>query len=334
MPALRSRQVNLVLAIAVGGLLVTGLVSWAVGTGWNRWWAVAHGVFGFTVVVLTPIKSSTSVRAGLRRRRPSRWLSIALGVLVLSAAVLGVLHSTGLWHGHGYWSPLWWHVATAFAAAPIVVWHMASRPARPRRTDLDRRLLLGTGVRVLSATAIVFAVESFSRVVGLAGAHRRFTGSYPIGSYDPDTMPTVSWIDDATPEIDPADWPLRIAGEQVDVEALRARCTPVTATLDCTGGWYSTHEWDAVSVADLLGNPSQRSFIVTSATGYRRVYPMSDASCVFVAVGYDGRPLRPGHGAPARLIAPGRRGPWWVKWVVDIDPIDRPAWLQLPFPAT
>jgi hypothetical protein len=39
-----------------------------------------------------------------------------------------------------------------------------------------------------------------------------------------------------------------------------------------------------------------------------------------------------GHGAPVRLLAPGRRGPWWVKWVRSVDLVDRPWWLQLPFP--
>ncbi len=333
-PRVRPRQVNLLLAVAVGGLLLTGLVSWAVGTGWSRWWTIAHGVFGFTVVVLTPIKSSTSVRTGLRRRRRSRWLSIALGVLVLGAAVLGVVHSTGIWHGYGYWSPLWAHFAVAFAAMPIVVWHMASRPSRPRRTDLDRRLLLGAGARVLAAGAIVAVVEGVVSVTRLPGADRRFTGSYAIGSFDPESMPTVSWIDDNIPDIDPATWPLRIGGGAVDVASLRSRCVPVEATLDCTGGWYSTHEWEAVSIAVLLGDVPERSFMVASATGYRRVFPMADASELFLAVGYDGRPLRRGHGAPARMVAPGRRGPWWVKWVVAIEPVNRSAWLQLPFPTT
>jgi hypothetical protein len=42
----------------------------------------------------------------------------------------------------------------------------------------------------------------------------------------------------------------------------------------------------------------------------------------------------PGHGAPARLVVPGRRGYWWVKWVTAIDVDDTPWWWQPPFPVT
>jgi DMSO/TMAO reductase YedYZ molybdopterin-dependent catalytic subunit len=44
--------------------------------------------------------------------------------------------------------------------------------------------------------------------------------------------------------------------------------------------------------------------------------------------------LSAGHGAPARLIAPGRRGFWWVKWITAIDVDDEPWWWQPPFPLT
>ena len=37
---------------------------------------------------------------------------------------------------------------------------------------------------------------------------------------------------------------------------------------------------------------------------------------------------------PARIVAPGRRGFWWVKWVAEIRPSARPAWAQSIFPLT
>jgi DMSO/TMAO reductase YedYZ molybdopterin-dependent catalytic subunit len=81
-------------------------------------------------------------------------------------------------------------------------------------------------------------------------------------------------------------------------------------------------------------DPNARSIVVRSATGYARRYPIGDASRLLLATGVGGRPLSPGHGYPARIVAPGRRGFWWVKWVVSIEVSDRPWWLQPPFPVT
>ncbi len=331
---LNARQVNLLLELALIGAFATGLTSWAVGTGWNRWWTAAHALCGAALLVLAPAKLRGSVRAGMRRRRATRWLSAAFGVGVVAVVALGMLHATGLWHGEGYWSALWTHFLLAFALVPLFVWHLLSRPARVRRVDLDRRLLLGSGAVLGAAAVAVAAVEGVSRLIGTDGGRRRFTGSHEIAMFEPDAMPTVSWIDDEAPDIDEAAWPLAIAGRPVALADLRGRTRRLDAVLDCTGGWCSAQHWDVVAVAELLDGVDAPSFEVRSATGYRRLFPMADAASTFVAVGYDGRPLRRGHGAPVRLVAPNRRGPWWVKWVVAIEPSTRPWWLQLPFPAT
>jgi DMSO/TMAO reductase YedYZ molybdopterin-dependent catalytic subunit len=110
----------------------------------------------------------------------------------------------------------------------------------------------------------------------------------------------------------------------------------VRATLDCTSGWYCTQTWTGVPVARLLTDvdPGHRSVRVRSLTGYDRYLPLSDLDRLVLAVAVDGAPLTPGHGYPARLVAPGRRGFWWVKWVTAIDVTDEPWWWQPPFPLT
>jgi DMSO/TMAO reductase YedYZ molybdopterin-dependent catalytic subunit len=74
------------------------------------------------------------------------------------------------------------------------------------------------------------------------------------------------------------------------------------------------------------------SIEVVSITGYRRAFPAGDAGALWLATGFEGRPLRPAYGAPVRLVAPGRRGFWWVKWVQSVNLSNRPAALQSPFP--
>lgn len=334
---LNTRQVNVLLEVALFTTLTTGVVSWAVGTGWGRWWTAAHAVAGLVLVVLAPAKVRGSVRAGMRRRRRTRWLSVGFGMVVVATVGLGVLHATGLWYGVGYWSALWTHVALGFGAVPFFVWHLRSRPGRVRATDLDRRFLLRGAGTVAVAAGVVGGMEVVVRLAGFDGGRRRFTGSHEVASFQPQVMPVVSWIDDRTPRFDQPGgpvWSLRVADRNVSLEDLVARSRPVEADLDCTGGWWSRQRWDAVPVREVLGERAERSFTVRSHTGFARTFPMGDAGRVFLAVGYDGVPLRPGHGAPVRLVAPGRRGPWWVKWVVTVEPTDRPWWLQLPFPAT
>jgi len=72
--------------------------------------------------------------------------------------------------------------------------------------------------------------------------------------------------------------------------------------------------------------------VVTSRTGYARRFPVRDVPHLLLATGYEGRPLAARHGSPARLVAPGRRGFWWVKWVTGIEVSDLPWWRQSPFP--
>lgn len=332
--SLTARQVNLALEMLIAVSLLTGVVSWIVSLGWARPLTFVHAVSGASMIALMPLKLRGSVRTGFRRKRGTRWLSSVFGVMVLATMALGVLHSTGLWYGVGYWSALWTHLLLGFALIPIAIWHVVSRPIRPGRTDLSRRAVLSAGSATAVAALAVVAQETVVRVAGLDGSDRGGTGSHEVASFDPDRMPVVSWFDDTAPRGDAATWKLSVAERSMDVAEIAARTSPLRATLDCTGGWRSIQDWDVVPLATLVPDLGTRSVEVTSETGYGRLFSMSDAERIYVCTGYGGRPLSRGHGGPLRIVAPGRRGPWWVKWVVGIEGSDRPAWLQLPFPPT
>ena len=87
-------------------------------------------------------------------------------------------------------------------------------------------------------------------------------------------------------------------------------------------------------VCDLpLALPAGTSSLeVRSATGYARRFELVSVPGLLLATHLDGVPLDPGNGAPVRLVAAGRRGFWWVKWVTSVRASTRPAWWQPPFP--
>jgi DMSO/TMAO reductase YedYZ molybdopterin-dependent catalytic subunit len=110
---------------------------------------------------------------------------------------------------------------------------------------------------------------------------------------------------------------------RADYETLSTYGDAETATLDCTSGWYSRQEFEGVRVARLLDEAaaSEDANYVSfrSVTGYRWSLPVEEAREALLATRVGGEELSHGHGFPARLVAPGRRGFQWVKWVETVE---------------
>jgi hypothetical protein len=329
------RRTNLALLALLIITLLSGVLSWAIGSSLDRWIVIAHGIAGLAIVALAPWKGVIA-RRGVARRRPGTGTSIAFAALIVASIAAGLVHVTGIVRAVGPFSPLGIHVATAVAALVVGVVHVVQRPVRPRATDFSRRNLLRSGA-VLGAGAVGWlSIAGALRLAGASGADRRLTGSLEHGSGAPADMPVTQWLDDAVPAIDPSTWRLQALNgtRQLSTDEVAAFGDTLSATLDCTGGWYAEQAWSGARLDHLLGEASGSSIVVHSVTGYSRRFPRSDASALLLATQAGGEPLSPGHGAPARLVAPGRRGFWWVKWVSAIDVDDVPWWWESPFPLT
>jgi hypothetical protein len=334
------RRTNLALFVLLLVAFVTGGLVYGLGTGWNRWAVVVHAGAGFGLVLLSPWKSVIA-RRGLGRKKPGNVASVALSVLVITALAFGLLHSTGLARSVGALTAMQLHVGAALVALPFALWHVFARRVRLHRTDVSRRQLLKSGATVGGAGILYVATESLVQLTGLPGKDRRFTGSYERGSGRPDEMPVTQWLNDSVPDISEADWRLHVRSgsraETLTYGDLEDYDDHVSTTLDCTGGWWARQRWTGVwldrLVADLgISTAGARSIEVTSATGYKRRFPLDDATALLLATGAGGESLSSGHGFPVRLVAPGRRGFWWVKWVVDLELSDKGWWFQAPFP--
>ncbi len=332
------RWSNLALLWLVPLAALTGFGTFVVGDAGALPAAVVHGASALAVVALVPWKS-TVVRRGLARARPGRAGSVVLGVVVLLALITGLLHVVGVLADDQPVTVMQAHVGAGIVAVLMTLAHARDRRVRARRGDLSRRTLLRAGAVALAGGAAAGAMTVTGAAVASAGT-RRATGSFRLASSEVDAIPATSWLLDTPPALDPSTWRLTVvAGDAIRSWSLKEldelasgglTTDRVSAILDCTGGWWTQQTWVGTRLARLLPEGTTGTVLVTSATGYSRRLPLTDD--LLLATTLAGEPLRTGHGAPVRLVVPGRRGHHWVKWVVRVEVVAGPWWLEPPLP--
>ena len=321
---------------AIGTLVLfevgSGLVSFTVGVPAGEWLFWTHSAAGLTLVGLLAFKLyrvryRISGRVSWDRQTP---FSILMAVVALSSLATGVFWVVGGNVPIAGWTTLNLHVGLGLVLVPLLLVHLRSRFRLPRGTDLDRRAAMKTSALLVAGTLTWQATEATDRLLG--GVSRRFTGSKPTGDlYDTETenggFPVTSWVADDPDPIDRDAWELTVTGLVDEPAALPyASVGPereLRATLDCTSGWYTVQDWQGVRVGDLLASVGVRDEAryvrFVSVTGYRWSVPIEEARDALLATHAGGDRLSHGHGAPMRLVAPGRRGFQWVKWVERVE---------------
>ncbi|WP_050033254.1 molybdopterin-dependent oxidoreductase [Halorubrum halophilum] len=309
----------------------TGLVSFTVSVpeGWPLFWF--HRALGIGIIALLAWKLA---RVRHRLTDPGLWQpSTALSVLTLVAALgalaTGIAWVFGLDVRLSYWTLLSVHVGFGLALVPLVAAHAATRFRPSRRVDFERRRTAVRYTVLLAAGAATYRLQQgVNDLLDIAGADRRFTGSQPREGEGNAAFPITSWVADDPAPIDRDDYRLTVDGlvsEPVDLTADELAAGHETeALLDCTSGWYTVQEWGGTRVGDLLdaagGTDADAAYVrFTSVTGYRWSLPLDEAEDVLLATHVGGERLSHGHGAPARLVAPDRRGFQWVKWVTCVE---------------
>jgi DMSO/TMAO reductase YedYZ molybdopterin-dependent catalytic subunit len=151
---------------------------------------------------------------------------------------------------------------------------------------------------------------------GFHGRHRESEvdkARVPPGQYVTTDFPVLSA--GPTPQTPLENWSfsIRQAGDTTkswswnEMRALPAE--DVTADIHCVTKWSKLDTtWQAVSIDTLLAQVEHqaRYVLAFSDGGYTTNLPIADimGGQAWVAFGYDGQPLQPEHGGPARLLVP------------------------------
>ena len=183
------------------------------------------------------------------------------------------------------------------------------------------------------------AMPSFSRGFRRRHPEPPAEAALPPGQYLVDGFPVLSA--GPTPHTDLADWDLSVTGA-VDVsqrwswEELQALPhEPITCDIHCVTSWskLGTH-WDGVSVDTLFAGvePLGAYVSVRCDGGYTTNMPLADVTGgkAWLVHSFDGAPLAPEHGGPARLLVPHLYLWKSAKWVrgIELHQEDQPGFWE------
>ncbi len=347
----------------VGGTLIDAAPAWAKNT------AIALFGTGDKAALLTGIGLVLLVLAavlGLCERRWRRSGVIAFVVLGAAVAVVAPMRADAPALS---WLPALLAGAIASGTLHLLVRMLWADPIPPRRGTEDRaahaeptapsrrRFLVWSATSVAAGVVAVMIATAGRAGTVVAGTVRTAlrlpkpavpAPAIPAGAaltvpgLSPLITPNADFyrIDTAlvVPQVDPAQWKLRIHGlvaHEVSLtwdELLALPLVESAATLSCVsnevgGDLIGNAVWLGYPIRDLLAQaqPSAGADMVlsTSIDGFTAGTPLealTDDRNAMLAIGMNGQPLPFEHGFPVRMVVPGLYG--YVsatKWVTDLE---------------
>jgi hypothetical protein len=146
-------------------------------------------------------------------------------------------------------------------------------------------------------------------------------------------------INAVDPDLDADGWTLALTGAVEEEATFTYRdLTELPAehryeTLRCVGETLNgvrmdTAVWTGVPVTDLLDAagaslPDECCVMLRAADDYYEEFPLAALERGFLAYGMNGRPLPRSHGHPVRALVPGHWGEINVKWLTEIEVLER-----------
>ena len=302
-----------------------------------------HRIAGWALIVLIPWKGAITLRSlsrGLSRRFERSVMllvSILLTIATVTVLILVLMWTWQVgpyyvWIGPYAYSGIGWHWGIALGLAPLFIIHVWQRWPRPKKVDFAGRRqalkLMGFGTAALVTWS---AAEALAKVMENGGAQRRFTGSREEGSFAGNAHPITTAPDEGKIKLDTDTWILQVTGAVAAPiklgysEVLALSTSEVTATLDCTGGWYTVQTWRGISITQLLHRaeirPEAVGIILRGVADYTAPFTLAQAEEILLATHVTGEILNHSHGFPLRAVVPSRRGWHWVKWLTEIEVI-------------
>jgi len=243
---------------------------------------------------------------------------------------------------------------TVAAAVPVALVPVTARATgAPATVSKRRRALLGSvgGLLSLAGASTVIGTQRGGTIdpEPLDETSETETLLSTAEEQSLDLAGTTGLVSDSFYEVDYSnfdptvrkdDWSLTVTGEvendvTVDFDELRGMETEHRfTTLRCVsdplnGNKMDNALWTGTPIADLVEEAGPQGDCecvrLRAADDYYQVFPLSALQDGFLAYGMNGMELPKGHGHPVRVLIPGHWGEINVKWVTEIEVLNRDA---------